>query len=519
MRLYDASGNPLTAATQIAAPLVAGSLTPTDPHIAMDDSGNFVVIYTIPGTPIGTSDIAGRRFAADGTPLGGEFLVNNLTADSQFYPDVAMDADGDFVVSWFSFVPSIPQTQISVRRYDNTGTAQGLEFQVDTPPGNGTLWSEVGIDAVGNFIVVWDEFGADGDVYGILGRRYDNTGTPLTAEFLINTYTVGTQARPAVDMNRNGDFVVTWQSIDSGFTDGVSARRYNAAGVPQGAEFQVNTYLPDIQTDPEVDLDPNGNFIISWVSTNQDSSPNSVYAQLYDASGTPQGGEFIVSPYVPEVDSDPEPEILALDNFIITFMGRNHPGGDDDDVYFVRFGDVPPVTPTPVINNPTTATNNSLAVFDPSISKIGFLTPGQLGVTGEQLEWVITVTNNGSTAGTNVVISDTLRSELRIDRVQTSKGTSSVNGQTVTINIPSLAPNESVQISVFTTVLSGVNIDNTACVRADNLNGERCATGRAVRSLPSTGETPIRHFGLWILLGALTVALMWRRRLKAGESQ
>jgi len=147
-------------------------------------------------------------------------------------------------------------------------------------------------------------------------------------------------------------------------------------------------------------------------------------------------------------------------------------------------------------SNPAALTVNAaqapvVSVFDPAISKLGFLVPGQTGVQGEQIEWVITVSNPGSVAGSNVVITDTLRDGLRVDRVEVSGGSSSISGQTVTVTLPSLAPGSSVRFSIFTTVISGgAQIDNTACVTAANSSGEECANALAVRALPTTGETP-----------------------------
>ena len=52
-----------------------------------------------------------------------------------------------------------------------------------------------------------------------------------------------TQSHPAVAMDADGDFVVAWQSyVQDGSSYGIFARRFNAAGVAQGGEFQVNTY-------------------------------------------------------------------------------------------------------------------------------------------------------------------------------------------------------------------------------------------------------------------------------------
>jgi len=162
-------------------------------------------------------------------------------------------------------------------------------------------------------------------------------------------------------------------------------------------------------------------------------------------------------------------------------------------------------------------------IFDPSISKIGLLLPGQLGVNGERLEWVITVRNPGTVTGTNVVVTDTLRSELRIDSVRTSKGTSSVSGQTVTFTIPEILPGETVLMSIFTTVLQGgVEISNTATINADNLPAAKSVTSAGVVGvLPQTGESPwgavrdgLASLAL-ILVGGAALAVTRRRMARS----
>src|SRR6188768_3552694 len=74
----------------------------TNPRIATFADGRFVVTWV-------TSDSAqdgdgqalkAQLFAADGTKLGGEFLVNSQAAGSQFGQEVAVLANGTFVVSW-----------------------------------------------------------------------------------------------------------------------------------------------------------------------------------------------------------------------------------------------------------------------------------------------------------------------------------------------------------------------------------------------------------------------------------
>ena len=61
------------------------------------------------------------------------------------------------------------------------------EFQVNTY----TTAAQYGATAAnlgpaGNFVVTWnDGTGADGDGYGVRGRMFDVTGTPLGGEFAV----------------------------------------------------------------------------------------------------------------------------------------------------------------------------------------------------------------------------------------------------------------------------------------------------------------------------------------------
>ena len=77
----------------------------------------------------------------------------------------------------------------------------------------------------------------------------------------MNSYTTSNQISPSVAVDADGDFVIAWQSRDQdGSGYGVFAQRYNAAGTPQGAEFRVNTYTTGYQVSPSVAMDAEGDF-------------------------------------------------------------------------------------------------------------------------------------------------------------------------------------------------------------------------------------------------------------------
>src|SRR5688572_25419662 len=127
-----------------------------------------------------------------------------------------------------------------------------------------------------------------------LERRMLLSFAPAGGEFQPNTTTDGAQNHPAVAMDGDGDYVIAWDSR-SGYDLDVYARRYDAAGNAQGDEFRVNTFTTNTQSGPAVAMDPDGDFVITWSSYLQDGSRSGVYAQRYDAAGRAVGPEFRVN--------------------------------------------------------------------------------------------------------------------------------------------------------------------------------------------------------------------------------
>lgn len=149
---------------------------------------------------------------------------------------------------------------------------------------------------------------------------------------------------------------------------------------------------------------------------------------------------------------------------------------------------------------------NAAAGFDPVITVLGVT---QQVRVGEQIEWVISFSNNGTSAGQNIVLSNTLGEGLQVDSVNINTGTTSINGRTVTVSIPVLEPNETIQFSIMTSIVSNSNLSNMTCVTAANLNGENCVRGLPIQSLPNTGEIPQwRQPMLWISVLAVSVSLL-----------
>src|SRR6185436_14277277 len=138
----------------------------------------------------------------------------------------------------------------------------------------------------GDFVVTWSSADQDGAASGIFGRRFDSSGVPQAAEFQVNSYTAASQLYSAVAMSAAGSFVVVWESNgQDGESGSVFAQRFDAGGAPLGVEFGVNTYTPSNQQYPDVAADDLGGFVVAWESLTQDGSFFGVFAQRFASTG------------------------------------------------------------------------------------------------------------------------------------------------------------------------------------------------------------------------------------------
>jgi hypothetical protein len=285
-------------------------------------------------TPVGAAQ------AAPGDALGAPFQVNT-TGGLPRIPSVAMDADGDFVMAWFrSFDPShsSPYYDIVARRYDAAGIVQGDEFQVNTTPGGLQWLPAVAMDLDGDFVVAWDG-------PGILAQRYNERGGSEGPEFRVDAKTIAGHF-PSIAMDADGDFVVVWERWDGEYpASDIFAQRYNAAGEPQGGEFRVNATTIGSQDWPAVAMDDEGNFVVAWESRGQDGDSSGVFAQSFDAAGVAQGPEFQVNTTTIGRQERPSVAMDADGDFVVAWSGNEQPdpcnaSGSKFDVFARRYDSV-----------------------------------------------------------------------------------------------------------------------------------------------------------------------------------
>lgn len=240
--------------------------------------------------------IQGQRYASDGGAHGAQFLVNSYTTYDQIRPKVAIAPDGNFVVVWASNGSDngyTPGKRIQGQRYASDGSTRGSQFLVSTYTPAGDFEPAVAMDPDGDFVVVWTAYtpytGYPFSGWDIQGRRFASNGDPLGSQFLVNSYTTRHQSTPDIGIDAKGDFLVVWRSYWANNGDpleSIQGQLYSSDGNAVDSQFLVNTYTTHFQFVPKVAARA-GDFVVVWASYGSDGGDTwyySVQAQRFRKS-------------------------------------------------------------------------------------------------------------------------------------------------------------------------------------------------------------------------------------------
>ncbi len=218
---------------------------------------------------------------------------------NQVNPAVAMDADGDFVITWESQVPdSVTQgskTDIFARRFSPVGIV---------PLANVSFYADMNLDGV-----------AETPIQGVRALKAP-TDPSLTLvdqyTFRVNTFTTNSQFNPSVAMDEFGNFVISWTNEGqlASYFNNISARRFARDGTPQvnpvtnnKAEWAVTNTSSVNNELSYVAMSEDGHFLVTWT---RDSYSNplpqpwgirvggNVRAEVYNADGSILDADFSV---------------------------------------------------------------------------------------------------------------------------------------------------------------------------------------------------------------------------------
>lgn len=292
-RRYRANGNPHGGEFQV------NTFTPSwqeGPAVAATPDG-FVVAWVSYEQDGDVEGVFAQRFDDEGTRLGTEFRVNTYTRGPQESVDIAASPDGRFVIVWGSGFDDPAEQDgsgsgIYGQRYAANGSPAGGEFRVNQITLDDQVRPVVAMADDASFLVAWESKNVEGNPLtasdGVAARRFAADGSPLGDQFLVNTYTTAAQEQVAITRAPNGQFLVGWAGY--GVTTGADAssrgvyvRPLAADGSPAGDVIHVNTFVVGEQEDIAVAGLSDDGFVAVWESGNQDGDQEGVFGQRFSS--------------------------------------------------------------------------------------------------------------------------------------------------------------------------------------------------------------------------------------------
>jgi Ca2+-binding RTX toxin-like protein len=278
----------------------------TNPSIAAFGSGYVAVWQT--GT-----DIHGMYYDAGGNRIGSEFVVAG-TANSETAPEAAALSGGRYVVMYHDsgFNPY-------AKVYGADGSVVRDAFPV-AATGSGQYGAITGLEG-GGFVAAW--WGGTWPNTGAQIRLFDNDGTPLSGDLLVNRGVLG---RPFLDFDlaalSDGGFALASYNSGSGVVVQQFDRWANAVGEPTSIAGPNGSYANVAIAGLEF-----GGYVVTW--TQQDSDGVNVYAQIFDSRGLRVGPRFDADPVAEGTHYDADVTAFSWGGFAISWTSAEPRGTDE----------------------------------------------------------------------------------------------------------------------------------------------------------------------------------------------
>jgi hypothetical protein len=174
-RKLDGQGQPLGAEFQVNTHSDGDQ---AEPAVGTSAAGNAVVVWTSFDQDGDQGGIYGQLFDGSGSADGFEFRVNTTTTGHQGSPLVGMSDDGGFVVTWESEGQDGDGLGIYAQRYASSGLPIGPELQVNPTAAGDQVLANIAVDAGGGFVITWYDYDAAGNLLDTASRSFDSTGQP-----------------------------------------------------------------------------------------------------------------------------------------------------------------------------------------------------------------------------------------------------------------------------------------------------------------------------------------------------
>jgi uncharacterized protein YheU (UPF0270 family) len=247
------------------------------PRVAMGNNGDAIIVWQQGGGNYHETFKSEYRSGGWVHPASFNDSINPA-GDSTYLSRVAMDDNGDAVITWYQSDGANLQIFKSEYRFNTWDYPLGLSDNI-SPDGMPTYYPHVAMDVNGDTIIVW--YQSDG-VFGFQiyksEYRAGNWTNPVNLNDHINP--LYGAINPLVAMDDNGDAVIVWTQLDESYNAQVFKSEYRNGSWthPSGLSDNISPDGQDVIA-AHVAMSNNGDAVIVWLQS--DGTNNQIFKSEY----------------------------------------------------------------------------------------------------------------------------------------------------------------------------------------------------------------------------------------------
>ncbi|MEE3098601.1 MAG: hypothetical protein VX463_02405, partial [Pseudomonadota bacterium] len=305
----------------------------TVPAVAALTGGGWVTVWASQSQDRSDWGVYAQVYDAQGGRVGGEFLVAEAAAGTQYAPDVIGLSNGDFAISWQGAGADDSDSGVYTRVFDASGAPQTgaiLANDVTAYDQYNAVMAAIPAGAGGGYYVAWQSYYQDGGYYHRYVQRFDASGqkvsfdgaTPGVEVVQIDPNTHGSLTGLSITVLTNGALAAAWSYGNDSYYS-----VWSSGGAPLAVEQLLHQTAVNSQGQPVVGADASGGFWAAWSDNNGfDGSGWGIMGRRFDATGTAISDEFLVNDVV--YSTQEQPQIVGLSDGRMLIGFRDEGGAD-----------------------------------------------------------------------------------------------------------------------------------------------------------------------------------------------
>ncbi len=230
-----------------------------------------------------------------------DILLSGTTSGDQKEPAMAELPDGRVLAAWRASRPDGATSDIVGRLFDQAGTPLADEFRISSFDGSDLRMPALTAFPDGRVLAIWIGENRDGSGMGVIGQWLSPGLSPYREEFVVNAdFGEGDQELADIAVADDDRFAVVWQSYGQDGDDfGIFCQLFAANGDRQGRSFAVNTLTAGRQRFPAVAAGSGQRYMVVWESSQSavQQEDYTIFGQLLDLDGSRIGEPTVVNSF------------------------------------------------------------------------------------------------------------------------------------------------------------------------------------------------------------------------------